>query len=133
MNVLLDTHTFLWFVQDDPKLSNAARQLIENAQTYPFLSIASLWEIAIKAALKRFDFHYRPNDIAAAARQIGMVEIGVSSRHAGQVADLPLIHNDPFDRLLIAQALSIPARLFTADTLLARYSDLVQPIKIARP
>jgi PIN domain nuclease of toxin-antitoxin system len=133
MVVLLDTHILIWSLNTPKWLSQEAQDILTDPNNEIFFSAASIWEIAIKAALKRFDFHYRPNDIAAAARQIGMVEIGVSSCHAGQVADLPLIHNDPFDRLLIAQALSIPARLFTADTLLARYSDLVQPIKIARP
>ncbi len=133
MLVLLDTHILIWSLNTPKCLSQEVQDTLTDPNNEIFFSAASIWEIAIKAALKRFDFHYRPDDIAEAARQTGMVEIGVSSRHAGQVADLPLIHNDPFDRLLIAQALSIPARLLTADTLLARYSDLVQPIKIARP
>lgn len=90
-----------------------------------FFSAASIWEIAVKSALGKTDFPYNPAEIAEGARQTGFVELPVSAAQAARVALLPPHHKDPFDRLLIAQALLLPARLITADPLLKPYSDLV--------
>jgi PIN domain nuclease of toxin-antitoxin system len=88
-------------------------------------SAASVWEIAIKAALGRADFKVAPAEIVAAALETGFAELPVSAAAALRVADLPPHHRDPFDRLLVAQALTEPARLYTADPALEPYSELV--------
>lgn len=93
-------------------------------------SAASIWEIAIKAELRRADFVARPGVVAQEALEIGFVELPVRSMVASRVADLPPIHRDPFDRLLVAQALSEPATLFTADDQLVPYSQLVQRVGV---
>ncbi len=91
-------------------------------------SAASIWEIAIKARLGRVDFAVRPERVAREARLTGFVELPVSADAAARVADLPPHHRDPFDRLLVTQAMAEPARLYTADPLLLPYSELVQLI-----
>jgi PIN domain nuclease of toxin-antitoxin system len=106
------------------KLSAEARERIESADAV-FFSAASIWEIAIKAQLGRMDFAVQPLEIAKAASLAGFRQIVVDSAAAGMVAKLPLHHRDPFDRLLIAQALEFPCRFLTVDPMLAQYSDLV--------
>ena len=101
------------------------RALLEDPDQEVLFSAASIWEISIKAALGRTDFRVAPRDILAAAIRDGFVELPVKSAAALAVADLPLIHRDPFDRLLVAQALTEPARLYTADSVLEQYSELV--------
>jgi PIN domain nuclease of toxin-antitoxin system len=122
MRLLLDTHIFLWAVVGSPLLKPATRRLIEDAdETY--VSAASIWEVAIKARLGKIQAD--PHALAAAIDASGFVELPVSAAHAAGVAQLELHHNDPFDRLLIAQALAEPLRLVTVDDVLARYSDVV--------
>ena len=99
---------------------------IESPETAVYFSAASIWEIAIKTALGKIDFHYSPEDIAQAAKDTGFVELAVSAAHGAKVAHLPLHHRDPFDRLLIAQALLMPAQLFTTNSALIPYSELVR-------
>jgi PIN domain nuclease of toxin-antitoxin system len=99
--------------------------MIEDPSEEVLFSAASLWEISIKTALGRADFKVAPREILTAALEAGFVELPVRSATAMTVADLPLIHRDPFDRLLVAQALTEPARLYTADAALEPYSELV--------
>jgi PIN domain nuclease of toxin-antitoxin system len=122
MRLLLDTHIFLWSVNDDPKLSQQARSLILDADEV-FVSSASIWEASIKAGLGKLDVDVNllVNEIANS----GFLELPVRASHAAQVRSLPDIHRDPFDRLLIAQAITEPLRLVTADGYLERYTDLV--------
>jgi len=87
------------------------------------VSAASIWEVAIKARLGKIDA--KPHELVAAVEASGFLELAVTAAHAAAVADLELHHNDPFDRLLVAQALAEPLRLVTADAMLARYSNLV--------
>lgn len=122
MRLLLDTHIFLWAVSGSSLLKPAVRGLIESADEV-YLSAASVWEVAIKARLGKIDAD--PRELAAAIDASGFLELPVSAAHAAEVATLELHHNDPFDRLLIAQALVEPLRLVTADEVLARYSDVV--------
>ncbi len=124
MRILVDTHILLWSLADSEKLSTEARERIESADAV-FFSAASIWEIAIKAQLGRMDFAVQPLEIAKAASLAGFREVAVDSSAAGTVAKLPLHHRDPFDRLLIAQALELPCRFLTADPTLVQYSDLV--------
>ena len=105
MNILLDTHTFLWFVDDNPRLSEPARVLIESGESQPFLSAASLWEIAIKISLGKLSLNQKyetfiPRHLAL--NGIGLLNI--SLEHTVGVATLPFHHRDPFDRLLAVQS-----------------------------
>lgn len=126
MRLLLDTHVLLWALGAPERLPYPLREQLESPLTEVYFSAASIWEIAIKSALGKIHFHYSPNEIAEGARATGFVEIAISSEHAAGVAHLPLHHTDPFDRLLIAQALAMPARLMTADAALTDYSELVE-------
>jgi PIN domain nuclease of toxin-antitoxin system len=127
MRLLLDTHVLLWAVGKPARLNAETRSLLEETANEVLFSAASIWEIAIKAKLGRTDFAVRPEQIAWAALETGFVELPVSAA-AARAADLPLHHRDPFDRLLVAQAMAEPVRLYTADPLLPPYSELVQLI-----
>ncbi|WP_342238550.1 type II toxin-antitoxin system VapC family toxin [Inquilinus sp. OTU3971] len=122
MRLLLDTNILLWVMDDDPMLSSTARRTIEQA-TAVFVSSVSIWEISIKAALGKL----RLDMIRFMPRlaEAGFEQLTMSWDHARAVHDLPHHHRDPFDRMLIAQAVSEPLRLLTHDRTLARYSDLV--------
>ena len=122
MRLLLDTHIFIWAVIGSTSLSAQARRTIENAEAV-FVSAASIWEIAIKARLGKIKAD--PNALVAAIDQSGFLDLPVSVLHAAGVAQLPALHNDPFDRLLIAQAMLEPLRFLTADASLRPYTDLV--------
>lgn len=126
MRVLLDTHILLWALTEPGKLAKEARALIENPEAEVLFSAASIWEIAIKAGLGRLPAAARPQQIAQAALDSGFVELPVRAAAAARVAELPPHHRDPFDRLLLAQALSEPANFCTADKGLAPYGDLVR-------
>jgi len=129
MRLLIDTQVFIWAVLESEHLRVQARQIILDA-TDVFVSAASIWEIAIKARLGRLEGD--PKEFVAAIEQSGFKELAISARHAAMVHELPLHHRDPFDRLLIAQALSEPLRLLTADRALGQYSDLVITIQRSR-
>lgn len=122
MRLLLDTHIFLWAVMGSPALKAPARRIMEAADQV-YVSAASIWEIAIKARLGKIeaDADALVDEIA----EVGFLDLPVRLRHAAGVAKLPLYHTDPFDRLLIAQAIAEPLKLLTADGVLAQYSELV--------
>ena len=123
MRILLDTHVFLWWLADDPRLSLAARRRIHDA-TDVFISSASICEATIKARLGKLDV-----DAALLVTEIGsngFRDLPITAAHAAAVAALPDLHRDPFDRILIAQAMTEPLRFLTADALLAICSDLVE-------
>jgi PIN domain nuclease of toxin-antitoxin system len=122
MRLLLDTHVFLWSVTDDRKLTKAARKLILDADDV-FISSASIWEASIKAGLGKLDVDV--TQLVSEIETSGFSELPVRAVHAAMVRDLPDIHRDPFDRLLVAQALSEPLRLVTSDGHLSKYTDLV--------
>ena len=128
MRVLLDTHVLLWALAQPHRLDDETRATIESGATEVLFSVASIWEIAIKAGLGRADFGVKPAEIARAAVDTGFVELAIRSDAAALVAELPLYHRDPFDRVLVAQAIVQPARLYTADDRLSRYSELVRRI-----
>jgi PIN domain nuclease of toxin-antitoxin system len=129
MRLLLDTHVLLWALSAPKHLSKKARSEIENPANDVMFSAASIWEIAIKWALKRSDFRVTPGEISAAAIESGLRELPVRSTAAAHVAALPAHHRDPFDRLLIAQAVTEPAILYTTDPQLEIYSELVHRIQ----
>lgn len=122
MRLLLDTHIYLWAVAGSPRLGPPVRRLIEGADEV-YVSAASIWEVAIKARLGKLEAD--PHALAAAIEPSGFTELPVRASHAAGVGALDRHHDDPFDRLLLAQALAEPLRLVTADAALARYSDIV--------
>jgi PIN domain nuclease of toxin-antitoxin system len=125
MRILLDTHVLLWAISTPERLSGETLSAIENAESI-FFSAASIWEIAIKAGLGYAGFTARPEEVAEEALDIGFVELPVQSSIAARVMTLPRLHRDPFDRLLVVQAMALPAILFTADRHLPAYTELVQ-------
>lgn len=123
MNVLLDTHAFLWFVDDNPRLSQSARVLIESDETQPFLSTASLWEIAIKISLEKLTLKqpyetFIPNQLALN----GISTLNITMEHTAALATLPFHHRDPFDRLLAVQAKIEEMILVSADPAFEAYA-----------
>jgi PIN domain nuclease of toxin-antitoxin system len=125
VRLLLDTHVLLWALIEPARLNPDARATLENPEHAVFFSAASVWEMAIKAALGRADFQVAPEVIVEAAQASGFIELPVRSAAALKVAALPHHHRDPFDRLLVAQAMTEPMALYTADAQLAAYSELV--------
>jgi PIN domain nuclease of toxin-antitoxin system len=106
MRLLLDTHTFLWFVLNDPQLSAAAQNLINDPTNDIIISPASYWEIAIKVVLRKLDLHASYDDFMYRGINGNDFEIlQIEPRHTSLLTTLPLHHRDPFDRLLIAQAM----------------------------
>jgi PIN domain nuclease of toxin-antitoxin system len=128
MRILLDTHILIWAITTPERLEPQARAALLDAENEILFSAASIWEIAIKTALRRADFVARPEIVAQEALDIGFAELPVRATTAARVADLPLLHRDPFDRLLIAQAIEEPAVFYTADDILTGYTDLVQRV-----
>jgi PIN domain nuclease of toxin-antitoxin system len=124
VRLLLDTHVALWAVTDSPRLPGRARSLILAADEV-HVSCATVWEIAIKHALARGDMPVSAQQALQAFEDAGYGVLAITPGHALAVEALPLLHKDPFDRMLIAQALAEPLHLVTADAVLARYSDLV--------
>ena len=121
MRVLLDTHVLLWALADDPRLSKDARKLIESA-TEVYVSSASYWEMAINIGLGKL--HVSLPEIRLAAQNSGFNELPVSGEHTEALLKLADHHRDPFDRMLVAQAISEPMRLLTADVQVAKYTEL---------
>lgn len=128
MNLLLDTQILLWTVREPSRLSPTARALIADAANALFFSAASIWEIAIKHGRGRENFRFDPLEMRIGLLDRGYEEIAVTGEHAVVVATLPPIHKDPFDRLLVAQALIDGLTLLTADRTLARYPGPIQRI-----
>lgn len=125
MNLLLDTHVALWAITDSPRLPATARALIESPRATVWVSAASVWEIAIKHTLARGDMPVSGRDAARYFEASGYRLLPIEPEHAAAVEDLPPHHQDPFDRLLVAQALHEPMRLITHDSTVARYSDTI--------
>ena len=125
MRLLLDTHVALWAIADSPRLSRKARDLIEDAGNDIVVSAASIWEITIKHALAPNTMPVSGEEALGYFRDAGFELLDVSPPHAAGVEALPSLHGDPFDRILVAQALAIPLRLLSHDPMVAAYSDLV--------
>jgi PIN domain nuclease of toxin-antitoxin system len=121
VKLLLDTHILLWAGGRPEKLSAATRALIENPANTLLFSAASIWEVAIKRGLGRDDFQVDPRLLRRGLAQNGYTELPVTGEHACLVDILPAHHKDPFDRLIIAQALTEGLPLLTADARLAAY------------
>jgi PIN domain nuclease of toxin-antitoxin system len=122
MRLLLDTHALLWWLLDDPRLSRAARRAIENVANVVFVSAASAWEVAIKAAKGKLPLPPQAEGrIQAEMEAAHFVELPVTWRHAFAVRELPHHHLDPFDRLLIVQSRLEGLTIVTNDRALVRY------------
>lgn len=125
MRILLDTNILIWSLTHPDRLAeNVGLALIDPGNDV-FFSAVSIWEIAIKRGLQRPDFTVEPRAVASQAVKNGFIGLPVTIETAASVATLAMHHRDPFDRLLIAQALAGPMQFYTADTALAVYSDLV--------
>lgn len=126
MRLLLDTHVALWSLVAPRRIPAPVRERIVSPGNEVFVSVAVIWEIAIKHSLGRGDLPAMPSAEAIEAFDAaGYALLDVTARHAAAVETLPLLHGDPFDRLIVAQALAEPMRLVTADRRLAAYSDTV--------
>jgi len=128
VKLLLDTQILLWAAGQPERLTAAARKLLNNQRNELLFSAASLWEIAIKNALGREDFRVEPRLLRRALLDNGYVELPVTSQHAVSIDGLPPLHKDPFDRLLLAQALTEGITLVTGDAQLARYPAPVRKV-----
>ena len=123
MRVILDTHAFPWFIAGSALLSPQARTVIDDPATDPFLSVASLWEMAIKTSLGKLSIGGPFGTyIPAQLQRNGITLLGITVDHAAQVATLPFHHRDPFDRLIVAQAISEQVPIVSADAALSAYS-----------
>ncbi|MDO8846591.1 MAG: type II toxin-antitoxin system VapC family toxin [Methylicorpusculum sp.] len=122
---MLDTHVALWAITDNPKLPQKARDLISSPKTTVWVSAANVWEIAIKHSLGRGDMPVSSRDAMRYFQESGYLFLAVEAEHAIAVEELPLHHQDPLDRILVAQALVEPMRLMTHDPLVALYNDTI--------
>ncbi|MBU4271914.1 MAG: type II toxin-antitoxin system VapC family toxin [Planctomycetes bacterium] len=123
MNLLLDTHAFLWFIEGSPKLSATARSEIEAQANAKCVSVASLWEIAIKFSLGRLEFQ-QPFEVLIPAQleSNGFSLLPLRISHFAETIRLPFHHRDPFDRILAAQCMTEKMSVVSADTIFDRYS-----------
>ena len=128
MKLLLDTQLLLWAAGQPERLSATARKQISNPKNELLFSAASLWEIAIKNSLGREDFRVEPRLLRRGLLDNGYVELPVTSQHAVNIDGLPPLHKDPFDRLLLAQALTEGITLLTSDAQLAQYRGPVRKV-----
>jgi PIN domain nuclease of toxin-antitoxin system len=125
MVYILDTHVLLWWFQDPARIEKNARNIIENTEHIVYVSSVTTWEIVIKRALGKLTI---PKTFFSLVQQEGFTELPISIAHTTALAALPRHHQDPFDRLLIAQASSENATLISRDAMMHRY-----PIEIIKP
>ena len=123
MRLLLDTHAVLWFLAGDPRLSASVQHVISDAQNHVFVSAVSAWEVAVKLRIGKLEL-----DFDRFLRELAVFDwLGVEHRHLRRLKDLPLHHRDPFDHLLIAQALEEDLAFVTADTRASAYGLRILP------
>lgn len=128
MKLLLDTHLLLWAAGKPDRLSATARRLLDDVENELLFSAVSLWEIAIKRGLGRDDFQVDARLLRRGLLDNGYSDLPITSVHAVAVASLPPIHKDPFDRLLIAQAIEEGVSLLTVDPLVAKYPGPIRKL-----
>jgi PIN domain nuclease of toxin-antitoxin system len=121
MKLLLDTHLLLWAAAEPDRLSAEVRSLIENPENELLFSAASLWEVAIKRGLGRHDFKVDARLLRRGLLDNGYSELPIISDHIVAIESLPMLHKDPFDRVLVAQATVEGVTLLTTDSLVAQY------------
>ena len=118
---LLDTHTLLWFLRDSPQLSKKALEII-TTKNKVYVSIASLWEIAIKKSIGKLEFEHSIEKIAELCHEKDILILQIQPKYFDKIIKLPNIHNDPFDRLIISQAIIENLVIITKDTIIPKYS-----------
>jgi PIN domain nuclease of toxin-antitoxin system len=128
VKLLLDTQLLLWAAGQPERLSKAARRLLDDPRNELIFSAASLWEVTIKSSLGREDFRVEPRLLRRGLLDNGYAELPVTSHHAVNIDGLPPLHKDPFDRLLLSQALSEGITLLTTDSTLAQYPGPVRKV-----
>ena len=121
-NILLDTHSFIWWIEDSPRLSTLAKKIVENLDNNCFFSLASCWELAIKSSMGRIKLtlpirDFIPQHLAAN----DFKQLSISFRHVARVGSLDFHHRDPFDQLLAAQALEEKMLILSMDTIFDHY------------
>jgi len=121
MTYLFDTHLLLWAAGSPGRLPEKARAILLDERASVLFSAASIWEVAIKAGLGREDFKVDARVLRRGLLENGYEELPITSRHAAEIASLPDIHRDPFDRILIVQAMVEGLQLVTSDAIIARY------------
>ena len=120
MNYLIDTHALLWSMYREELLSDTARDIIENTDTL-FVSIVSFWEIAIKQSLDKLEFKQSITDIATECMRQSIQILDIKPQHCELVRSLPMLHSDPFDRMIIAQAIATNLSIITKDVKIHKY------------
>ncbi|MEQ1856115.1 MAG: type II toxin-antitoxin system VapC family toxin [Longimicrobiales bacterium] len=125
MNTLLDSHTLIWFLHEPERLAAEALRTLRDPARAVYFSAASVWELELKAARGKLTL---PEGWVQSARDSGFVELAVSASHAHASAHLPWHHRDPFDRILVAQALEHGLRVATRDPLLSEYEAPILPV-----
>lgn len=128
MKLLLDTHVLLWSAGAPEKLTTTARKLLVDPENDLVFSAASLWEISIKRGLGRSDFTVDPRLLRRGLIDNGYRELSISSEHAVALEDLPPLHKDPFDRILVAQSIVEGMLLLTADPIVAQYPGPIRQL-----
>jgi PIN domain nuclease of toxin-antitoxin system len=128
MRFILDTHVLIWASNGSCRLSASARALIADPSNELFFSAANMWEIGIKRRLQRPDFTVDPHSLRLGLLANGYLELSINSEHAMLAANLPEIHKDPFDRLLVAQATVEGIMLLTSDRIVAEYPGPIQRV-----
>jgi len=128
---LLDTNILLAATIAPERLPRQVAESLLDPLNTVYFSAASLWEIGVKRSLNREAFDFFPEDIHRLALDTGFTELPVLAEHCYAIARLPWHHRDPFDRMLVAQAMALPAYLLTSDGVLPRYSDLVRRVNLA--
>ncbi len=122
MKLLLDTHIFLWFISGDARLPDGMRESIRNPSDEVYLSVASLWEIIIKHQLGKLSLPQPPESYIPAQRERHLIaSLSLDEASVAQLPQLPPIHHDPFDRMLICQALEHGLTIVTIDSLMSSY------------
>ena len=125
MKLLLDTHIFLWLINDDKRLSDRYRRAIQNPNNEKFLSVVSIWECVIKHQIGKLDFPSSPETYLPKERRQHLIKtLTVDENSIAQLIKLPLLHKDPFDRLIMAQALQHDLIIMTEDKLILAYPDI---------
>jgi PIN domain nuclease of toxin-antitoxin system len=128
LKLLLDTQLLLWAAGQSDRLSPAARKQLNDRKNELYFSAASIWEISIKNSLGRDDFHADPRVLRRGLLDNGYIELPITGQHAANVDSFPLLHKDPFDRLLLAQAVTEGITLLTTDAQLSRYKGPVRKV-----
>ncbi len=122
MHLILDTHVFLWYLQDDDQLTPPIANILESTENKLYLSIASLWEIAIKLGIGKLELEYSFDDLQSALNQFNIQILPIEFLDTRQYLDLPLHHRDPFDRILVSQSLRHGFTLVSRDAVLDAYN-----------